>query len=82
MNHETEETLTVASQVRTIDEALVVLERYARKTPAAFDYLGAGEPEKLTAQEVIRTRKIRSRISNKEVTYFVEASWFGSNVAS
>jgi hypothetical protein len=74
MKHETEQTLTVAGQVRTLDEALAVLERYPRKTPAAFDYPGAGEPEKLTTQEVIRTRKISSRISNKEVTYFVETS--------
>lgn len=77
-----EQALTVAGHVRTVDEALRVLEQYPRKTPAAFDYLGAGELGKLTAHEVIRTRKISSRISNKEVTYFVEASetapWIGA----
>jgi hypothetical protein len=49
------------------------MEDYPRKTPAAFDYVGSGEPGNLTAQEVIRTRKISSRISNKEVAFFVDA---------
>jgi hypothetical protein len=81
MRNEAEHTFTVAGRVRTVEDALVVLERYPRKTPAAFDYVGAGEPGKLTAQEVIRTRKISSRISNKEVIFFVETSetapWIG-----
>jgi hypothetical protein len=47
------------------------MEKYPRKTPAAFDFLGSGVPGKLTAQEVIRTRKIRSRISNKELPFFI-----------
>ncbi|MET4622840.1 hypothetical protein ABIE18_004319 [Arthrobacter sp. 2762] len=74
MNLETGHTLTVAGQTLTLEDAMGVFERYPRKTPAAFDYLGSGEPEELTAQEVIRTRKISSRISNKEVGYFVEMS--------
>lgn len=82
MKDEAKQELHVASHVRTIDEAIGILERYPRKTPAAFDYLGGGEPKKLTSQEVIRTRKISSRISNKEVTFFVETSatapWIGT----
>lgn len=74
MNRGSNQALTVAGHVRTVEDALEVLEKYPRKTPAAFDYLGAGDLEKLTAHEVIRTRKISSRISNKEVTYFLEAS--------
>lgn len=74
MNQGTDQALTVAGHVRTVEDALGVLEQYPRKTPAAFDYVGAGDLEKLTAHEVIRTRKISSRISNKEVTYFLEAS--------
>ncbi len=74
MTQETAQTITVAGHVRTLEDAMGVMERYPRKTPAAFDYLGAGEPGHLTAQEVIRTRKINSRISNKEVTFFVETA--------
>lgn len=74
MNQGSNQALTVAGHVRTVEDALGVLERYPRKTPAAFDYVGAGDLGKLTAHEVIRTRKISSRISNKEVTYFLEAS--------
>ncbi|MFK0042415.1 DUF6308 family protein [Paenarthrobacter sp. NPDC090517] len=70
----TDQALTVGGHVRTVEEALGVLEQYPRKTPAAFDYLGPGDVGKLTAQEVIRTRKISSRISNKEVAYFLGAS--------
>ncbi|WP_395405939.1 DUF6308 family protein (plasmid) [Arthrobacter sp. UC242_113] len=64
----------MAGHVRTLEEAMAVMQKYPRKTPAAFDYLGAGQPGHLTAQEVIRTRKISSRISNKEVTFFVETA--------
>lgn len=74
MRQEAEHKLTVAGHVRTVEESMGVLERYPRKTPAAFDYLGSGELRELTAQEVIRTRKISSRISNKEVACFVETS--------
>lgn len=74
MRHEVEQTFTVAGHVRTVKDALGVLEKYPRKTPPAFDYPGAGEPEILTAQEVVRTRKISSRISNKEVLFLIEAS--------
>lgn len=82
MSPGTEQALTVAGHVRSIKDALGVLEQYPRKTPAAFDYMGAGEPGKLTTHEVVRTRKISSRISNKEVKYFLEASetapWIGA----
>lgn len=82
MKDEAKQELNVASHVRTIEEAMGILESYPRKTPAAFDYLGGGEPKKLTSEEVIRTRKISSRISNKEVTFFVETSatapWIGT----
>lgn len=74
MKQETAQTLSVAGHVRNLENAMGVLERYPRKTPAAFDFLGAGKPRELTAQEVIRTRKISSRISNKEVAFFVETA--------
>lgn len=73
MNEEKARTITVAGRARTLSDALRVMENYPRRTPAAFDYLGPGEPGNLTAQEVIRTRMISSRISSKEVAYFLEA---------
>lgn len=74
MTQEAAQTLSAAGHVRTLEDAMGVMERYPRKTPAAFDYPGPGEPEKLTAQEVTRTRKLSSRISNKEVAFFVETA--------
>ncbi|GAA1356145.1 hypothetical protein GCM10009636_24950 [Arthrobacter koreensis] len=74
MKQELGPAITVAGRLRTLQEALAVLERYPRKTPATFDYPGGGELDRLTVEEVIRTRKISSRISNKEVAYFVEVS--------
>lgn len=74
MTQEATQTLSVAGHVRTLEDAMGVMERYPRKTPAAFDFLGPGELGKLTAQEVTRTRKISSRISNKEVTFFVDTA--------
>lgn len=74
MEQETALTLTVAGNALNIDAALGILERYPRKTPTAFDLVGAGDPGKLTAQEVIRTRKVSSRISNKELTFFVDSA--------
>lgn len=74
MNSETAQTLSVAGRIRTLEDAMGVIERYPRKTPTAFDYIGTGDPFKLTEQEVIRTRKISSRISNQEVSFFVETA--------
>jgi hypothetical protein len=68
------QTLTVAGKARSIQDAFGVLNAYPHKTPAAFDLAGAGETGKLTSEEVIRTRKISSRISNREATFFVETA--------
>jgi hypothetical protein len=45
MKQGADQAFTVAGRVRTVEDALRVLEQYPRKTPAAFDYLGAGELE-------------------------------------
>lgn len=74
MNDETNTTLSVAGNIRGISEAFEVLRRYPRATPVAFDLPGPGLPGKLTPQEVQRTRKINSRISNVELAFFVETS--------
>lgn len=74
MTQEAARTLTVAGKIRSMEDALGVFEQYPHKTPAAFDFVGPGEPGVLTAVEVIRTRKISSRISNKELPFFVETA--------
>lgn len=69
-----EKTLSVAGKIRTIPEALEVMCTYPYKTPMAFDFVGSGEPGQLTVDEVMRTRKVSSRMSHKEAAYFVEAA--------
>lgn len=66
--------ISVAGQTRGLKEALVRLINYPHKTPVVFDFPGPGEPGRLTADEVKRTRKVSSRISNAEVAYFVETA--------
>lgn len=65
--------IAVAGQSHSLQEAIERLVRYPYRTPVAFDFPGSGEPGRLTAEEVRRTRKVRSRISNAEVDFFVEA---------
>lgn len=74
MSQELQQKIVVAGRVRNLEECLAKLESYPRKTPGAFDYPGSGDLGKLTEEEVVRTRKLSSRISNKEVAFFVEAS--------
>lgn len=52
-----EQTITVVGRAWLLEDAMEVLERDPCRSPAAFDCLGAGAPERLTPQEVIRTRK-------------------------
>lgn len=66
--------ISVAGQTCSLQEALVRLINYPPKTPVAFDFPGSGEPGRLTADEVKRTRKISSRISNAEVEFFVRTA--------
>lgn len=69
-----ERTLSVAGKIRTIPEALEVMRKYPYNTPVAFDFVGAGEPGQLTVDEVMRTRKVSSRMSHKEAAFFVEGA--------
>lgn len=73
--------ITVAGETLNQDEAMNRLVRYWSKTPPAFDYPGPGRSGTLTREEVVRTRKISSRISNDEVSFFLEAAstapWIG-----
>jgi hypothetical protein len=66
--------ISVAGQTHSLQAALVRLTDYPHKTPVAFDFPGSGEQGRLTADEVKRTRKVSSRISNAEVAFFVETA--------
>lgn len=66
-----ERTLSVAGKIHPIPGALEVMRKYPYKTPVAFDFVGAGEPGQLTVDEVMRTRKVSSRMSHKEAAFFV-----------
>lgn len=70
----TEQTLTVAGTVYSVTEAFERLKRYPWKTPLAFDLQGAGTPGVLTLEEVVRTRKVSSRMSNAQAALFLEAA--------
>jgi hypothetical protein len=74
MNESTTTAINVAGHARSLQEAMDIMVRYPRKTPMAFDLVGAGEPANLTAEEVRRTRKISSRISNNELAFFIETA--------
>ncbi|MGW6172254.1 DUF6308 family protein [Arthrobacter sp. NPDC055138] len=74
MKQKTAQTLIVAGQSRSVQDSLGILERYPRKTPAAFDLIGPGQVGELTGEEVVRTRKISSRISNREVAFFIKTA--------
>lgn len=70
----TEGTLRVAGATYSISEAFDQLKGYPWKTPLAFDLQCSGEPGQLTVDEVMRTRKVSSRMSHAEATLFVQVS--------
>lgn len=72
--HDPTMSIRIGGQSKSLRDAFDRLVNYPAKTPAAFDFLGAGEPGLLTAEEVKRTRKVSSRISNAEVDFFVDAA--------
>lgn len=62
----------VAGRTISTSEAIATREGYPARTPPRYDLPGPGDPNVLTAAEVVRTRVVRSRIGNKEVDWFVE----------
>lgn len=74
MNSISGRTISVAGRFHTIPGALEVMRNYPHKTPAVFDFLGTGEPGQLTVDEVMRTRKVSSRMSYAEAEFFVAAA--------
>jgi hypothetical protein len=54
-----------------LDEAVDRLEQYPSKTPATYDYPGPGQPTLITAEEIARTRQVRSRINHAEGEWFI-----------
>jgi hypothetical protein len=62
---------------RVIEAPFTELAEYGRRhygTVARFDLAGAGDPSTLNADEVARTRVIRSRISRTQSDWFVSRS--------
>lgn len=64
--------MSVAGTSISQDEALRKLIKYPRRTPVAFDFLGTGPQGHLNEADVSRTRKVSSRISHAQATYFVD----------
>ena len=68
-------TMTVAGR-RKVSDPLGAVERYIRlrqRTIRKFDLPGPGALERLTLDEVVRTRRLSSRISNAEAEEFRKA---------
>lgn len=72
VREEQNRTFNVAGQKYDVQGAFVRLINYPSKTPVAFDFPGSGDADRLTADEVKRTRAVKSRISNLELDFFVE----------
>ncbi|MFJ6004055.1 DUF6308 family protein [Arthrobacter sp. NPDC092385] len=70
----TDRTFTVAGTTYSVTEAFARLKGYPWKTPLAFDLQGTGEPGVLTTDEVMRTRKVSSRMSYAQAARFVDAA--------
>jgi len=64
--------IVIAGRVLSMDDALSKLNYYPLKTLYRYDLPGPGDPRVLTREELIRTRALRSRISNAELNWFLD----------
>jgi Family of unknown function (DUF6308) len=64
--------IVIAGRVLSIDECIDKLRRYPRRTLSRYDQTGAGAPNGLTRDEIVRTRAVSSRISDVEVAWFLD----------
>jgi len=64
--------IMVAGHALSIGEALSKLADYPPKTLCRYDLPGPGDPHLLTREEVVRTRALRSRITNAELDWFLD----------
>jgi hypothetical protein len=67
----TKPNVIVANESQSFEDAVARLGRYFLSTLQKYDAPGPGIQGELTEAEVIRTRVVRSRISNQQVEWFV-----------
>jgi hypothetical protein len=69
--------IVIAGRKLTVDEAaekICLYQRQTKNTVDKYDLPGPGDPSKLTIEEVVRTRIVKSRISNLAAAWFVETA--------
>lgn len=64
--------ISIAGRNLSIDDCVAKLRRYPPRTLQRYDFPGPGDPGVLTRDEVVRTRAVSSRISDVEVSWFLE----------
>jgi hypothetical protein len=70
--------LTIAGRLVPVETALETLAGYPAATTARYDLPGPGDRHTLTADEVLRTRVINSRIGKRETEWFVSRAAEGT----
>lgn len=64
--------IVIAGQERSIGKCVDELRHYPGRTITRYDLPGPGDPTTLTRDEVARTHAVYSRVSEKELVWFVE----------
>jgi hypothetical protein len=64
--------IVIAGQERSIAECADELRQYPGRTITRYDLPGPGDPTTLTRDEVARTHAVYSRISEKQLTWFLD----------
>jgi hypothetical protein len=64
--------IVIAGRERSISDCVHELRRYPGRTITRYDLPGPGHPTTLTHAEVARTRTVYSRISEQQLSWFVE----------
>jgi hypothetical protein len=64
--------IVIAGRERSIAECADELRQYPGRTITRYDLPGPGDPTTLTRHEVARTHAVYSRISEKQLIWFVE----------
>lgn len=71
---EVDGTFLIAGESLNLEAALKRLARYPRQTPPIYDLPGPGLPNVITIEEIRRTRRVSSRISQVQGEWFVSAA--------
>ena len=64
--------IVIAGRERSISDCVNELRQYPGRTITGYDLPGPGHPTTLTPAKVARTRTVYSRISEQQLTWFVE----------